>query len=254
MRVGVGNRKSKLLVFVHALSLLSVLMLSSIARLLVKTQIMSKTSSGVVHAMSSTTASKHRIFCFGDSLTAGTCPPDFQEYPYAPHLEAKLENVMVRHVGFPGWTSDQLLEDANGASGLRTIIRRNKDTPLSAVVLLAGTNDLGFERPVQDIVDSIVALHRLCYDENVAHTVAIGVPPSAYQSVNKEATQYAQQVNEGLKGFCNSESRATFVPFPFGWAQGDERWASDGLHFSPSGYKELGESLAPFVQMTLSGA
>jgi lysophospholipase L1-like esterase len=216
---------------------------------------MSTTTSGTtaVHAMSSSAPSKHKIFCFGDSLTAGTCPLSFQDYPYAPHLEAKLDNALVRHVGYPGWTSNNLLEDANGIDGLRTIIQRNKDSPLSAVILLAGTNDLGFQRPVQDIVNSIVALHTLCRDENVAHTVAIGIPSSAYQSSNKEVAQRAQEVNEGIKKFCDSESRATFVPFPFGWAQEDTRWASDGLHFSAAGYKELGESLAPFVSKILSG-
>ena len=54
--------------------------------------------------MSSTTQSSDaiRIFCFGDSLTAGTSPPEFATYPYAPHLEAALhdrglKNVIVRH-------------------------------------------------------------------------------------------------------------------------------------------------------------
>ena len=119
---------------------------------------------------------------------------------------------------------------------------------LSVVVLLAGTNDLGYQRPVQDIADSIESLHKLCYDENVPHTVAIGIPPSAYQSSNKEASEYAKQINAKIEHYCQSEPRATYFSFPFAWSPNDKRWASDGLHFSPTGYKELGESLAPVVK------
>ena len=213
---------------------------------------------------SSTSTTTHRVFCFGDSLTAGTSPPGYKDFPYAPHLQATLNdgsgsdrknhNVMVRHLGYPGWTSDQLLENANGSGGLRTIIQNNKETnPMSVVILLAGTNDLGYERPVDDIVDSVVALHKLCYEESVSHTIAIGIPPSSYQSVVKQAEEDCNEVNMKIQKYCESEPRATYFPFPnTSWSRDDKRWSSDGLHFSAMGYQELGESLAPVVKEILS--
>jgi lysophospholipase L1-like esterase len=130
------------------------------------------------------------------------------------------------------------------------MVRKIQDPSLSLVILLAGTNDLGYGRPVEDIVESVVGLHRVCYEE-VPHTLAIGIPPSAYQSSNPEFAEYARQANEKIQLFCESEKRATFFSFPFGWAQNDDRWASDGLHFSARGYQVLGEFLAPIVEQIL---
>jgi lysophospholipase L1-like esterase len=191
-----------------------------------------------------------RIFCYGDSLTAGTSPPEFQEYPYAPHLERLLKGAaMVRHRGLPGWVTQQLLEDQNGQYGLVTALKTA--SPVSIAILLAGTNDLGYsEAPT--ILDNIVKLHKLCYDQGILHTVAIGIPPSAYQSMNVEAAAKAHDVNQGLAQYCSfEEKRAMYVPFPFSFEQNDDKWSPDGLHFSPKGYQILGESLAPIVQEIL---
>ena len=35
------------------------------------------------------------------------------------------------------------------------------------------------------------------------------------------------------------------------WSEGDARWAPDGLHFSPEGYRVLGEGLAGVVRERL---
>ena len=199
--------------------------------------------------------SPKRILCYGDSLTAGTAPPDPVCYPYAPHLESCLKekgyNVMVRHRGLPGWTSSQMVQDANsGTTGLLTAVRAAM--PIELVVILAGSNDLAYTTDSSAIVENIVALHKLCYGENVPHTLAIGIPPSGYQSVNAEAAALTQRVNMELKDYCQSEPRATFMPFPFQFASGDEKWASDGLHFSPEGYRVLGVSLVPVVEQILT--
>jgi hypothetical protein len=58
-----------------------------------------------------------KVFCYGDSLTAGTSPPLNQEFPYAKHLQEKLrtmpglESSIVRWKGYPGWTSSALLSE-----------------------------------------------------------------------------------------------------------------------------------------------
>jgi lysophospholipase L1-like esterase len=129
------------------------------------------------------------------------------------------------------------------------MIRGIQDPSLSLVILLAGTNDLGYRQSVEDIVNSITSLHQLCYQEEIPHTIAIGIPPSGYQHSYKEAAECASQVNQKLQAFCDSSNnKATFVPFPFEWAPNDENWSSDGLHFSSKGYQVLGESLAPVVE------
>ena len=53
--------------------------------------------------------------------------------------------------------------------------------------------------------------------------IAIGIPSSAYQSSNPQFADYACQVNEKNQAFCESESKATYFPFPFTWAPNDDR-------------------------------
>ena len=221
-----------------------------------------KAASGVVaEAISTTTPNKSapiRIFCFGDSLTAGTSPPGFETFPYAPFLEdalhqGKLPTAVVRHLGLPGWTASQLLEDANGERGLRTMIKRIQDPSLSLVIILAGTNDLGHHRSPSDIVTDLIQLHTLCHKEGIAHTIALAVPSSAFQTKFPEYAEKARKINRGLRKYCEEESneKATYVSFPFGWEPNDERWSRDGLHFSKQGYQVLAESLAPVVESIL---
>lgn len=163
---------------------------------------------------------KKKIFCFGDSLTAGTAPPSFQEYPYARHLESKLnelvqlehkqteddaipspnQSFMVRHYGLPGWTATQL---SSPEGNLTPILERikiqsksaentdstsNEDTNSSTgypslVIILAGTNDLAYctnETQCQSIFQSIQSIHQLCHDKNI-NTIALSIPSSAWQ-------------------------------------------------------------------------
>lgn len=194
-------------------------------------------SSMMARAFSSSAVRPVRILCFGDSLTAGTSPPEFQNFPYAPHLEKALSEremvpkveVAVRHMGFPGWTSSNLLEEANGQNGLGTIIRRIQNPSLSLIIILAGTNDLGHLQSAKEISDTVISLHQFCYSEQIPNTIVIGIPSSAYQSFSQEAAEKARQVNVNLKAFCESEPRAVYFPFPFGYEGGDENWSPDGL-------------------------
>lgn len=200
-------------------------------------------------------AAPKRILCYGDSLTAGTSPPDPTLSPYAPHLESLLKekghNVVIRHRGLPGWTSSEMVANANdGTAGISTAVKAGM--PLALVIILAGTNDLAFTNDASTITNNILALHQLCYEQGVPRTLSIGMPPSGYQSINVEAATLAQTINDNLKEYCQSESRATFMPFPFEFAANDEKWASDGLHLGPEGYRVLGTSLAPVVEDILT--
>jgi lysophospholipase L1-like esterase len=252
----------KLLFFV---TLLSVIMFAVINRLGKRN--MNEASSGVVVQAKDTTSGTvrsspvvefQRIFCYGDSLTAGRLPqPNYETYPYAPYLQAEiqksgiLKKSIVNHTGLPGWTASQMLQGIDSDKGLRTKIRKIQDPSLSLVILLAGTNDLGHRREPAEIAQDILDMHKLCHDEGVPHTIAIGVPSSAYQSHYPEAKEKANQVNQAVEQFCDSEPKATYVPFPFDFKQGDEKWASDGLHFSQIGYQVLAENLAPIVEKIL---
>lgn len=213
----------------------------------------------------------HRILTYGDSLTAGTSGN--QLFPYAVYLEQALllqqrngsnndnnaggggvgTSVVVRHRGMPGWTTQAMLDDLDGdRTGLRSAIQAVRDPPLSLVILLAGTNDLGHGFTVEEITQNLKQLHTVCHENGVARTIAIGIPPSGYQAQNEKAAALAAAINSNLQQFAEQQpSKTSYMPFPFPFERGGENWFSDTLHFSERGYKVLGESLAPVVEQIL---
>lgn len=203
---------------------------------------------------------QHRVFAFGDSLTAGTSGNEL--YPYAPYLESAIharealnrKEVIVRHRGLPGWTAKEMLNNLDdGRAGLRAAIRNIQNPPLELVIILAGTNDMGYGFSEKEITENVLKLHRVCFDEGIPRTIAIGIPPSGYQSVNADAANLANIINSNIETFCKANpERATFYPFPFQFEKDGENWDADTLHFSQKGYETLGKSLVDVVLQSLN--
>jgi len=210
---------------------------------------------------------RHRIFCYGDSLTAGTSPPSMGEFPYGTHLERALgiiddgpSSAAVRWLGLPGWTATSLRDSLDAPNGLRTLLRRIHDSagePASLAVILAGTNDLAYEVESGPIIEALSDLHKAAHGEGV-RTMAVSIPSSGWQSVDDRARSMATEVNDALRRMCSKSGdgglggMATFAEFPIlGYEPGSGLWAPDGLHFSPEGYSCIGLGLAEDVASAL---
>eukprot|EP00536_Pseudo-nitzschia_multiseries_P015807 jgi/Psemu1/292216/fgenesh1_pg.957_\ len=231
-----------------------------------------------------TATTTKRIFCFGDSLTAGTAPPSYELFPYAKHLETALNRlrrgttggtngtssgeptptptptpaVQVRWKGYPGWTAPALLQDG----GLSDFLERaaavtataaatttsssaaeeeETDRPaIDLVIVLAGTNDLGYAKDAGDVFEAVRSIHELALAEKgrVGRTVALSIPTSAWQSHTPAAEALASEVNARLEEWAETttDSAVTFVPFPIEEYDRDSGlWAPDGLHFFSGG-------------------
>jgi hypothetical protein len=192
--------------------------------------------------------------------------------------------VMVRHRGIPGWTANAMSQDLDGPNtGLRSALQALSTMPIpgvdndddaagdagiSLVIILAGTNDIGYGFDQSDIAQAIIALHRTCFENNVPRTLAIAIPPSAYQSINAQAATLVQGINQELQDYCcrsqsqevgqqqqqrkQRASTTTYMSFPFDYnSTSRDHWSADGLHFSARGYQTLGEKLAPIVSAIL---
>lgn len=198
-------------------------------------------------------APPQRVLCYGDSLTAGTSPPLADLYPYAPTLEQAIgpATAMVRHRGLPGATAAMMLQYSDDEQrGLRALLR--KAQPALAIIM-AGTNDLGFEAESTPIVRSVTGLHELAHALDIP-TLAVGIPPSAYQAQQSEAAELCNLVNRELRAWANDQQdeMCAFIENPISyWAPDDLRFAPDGLHFSPEGYRVVGEGLADVVRERL---
>ncbi|KAL3916747.1 MAG: hypothetical protein SGILL_005039 [Bacillariaceae sp.] len=176
-----------------------------------------------------------RVFCFGDSLTAGVSPPSRNRYPYATYVLSSLEEkgkdrpvtFQVDDAGYSGWMTNELLAlmcteekhcphhfassvDSNvpGRSSRTQAAKddpRNKllepDVPYDIFIFLAGTNDLGrTARTEFDIVSSILEMHTWAHTvAKIPVTMAIAIPSSAYQSRTPKAADKAARINQDLQ-------------------------------------------------------
>ena len=212
------------------------------------------------------------VWCFGDSLTAGlhscrgTWLEDCSFSPYAPALQTALRgmhrtlyNVEVRHVGYSGWTAEELLRSPRGDASqpdLQYLLHQEAAAragrPVELAILLAGTNDIGKRRHAShaDIVTSIWALHALAHRLGVA-TLAVGVPPTGFGMGIRNATAWEdvrRSVNDLLRAQCAAAAPlCSYVDCPVQWTPSSRAWEADGVHLSADGYAELGRGVAAAV-------
>ncbi|KAL3809584.1 hypothetical protein ACHAXA_005800 [Cyclostephanos tholiformis] len=201
---------------------------------------------------------------------------------------SETTRVVARHLGIPGYTARMMLDHINDdRTGLCPVIWRDRaDRAISLVVILAGTNDIAMMEDTstdvaRSILRTIIDLHERaieCHGEDDGggdgdddgddddtrrlHTLAIGIPGSAYQNMVRAAADFATYINDGLRAFASSSSssssspsnsRISYVDFPFPYNENGEEWNEDGLHLSEMGYQRLGRELAHRVKEILDG-
>mmetsp|Transcript_8613 Transcript_8613/g.19355 ORF Transcript_8613/g.19355 Transcript_8613/m.19355 type:complete len:352 (+) Transcript_8613:186-1241(+) len=242
-----------------------------------------KQSAGESLAASATPTEPRMVFSYGDSLTFGIVPHSEQPSPYAQYLELELNNLfgsvsdlsfaesesqtkpratIVEYLGLPGWTASTMLNHMNDEKfGICSVLHRIPT--LSLMIILVGTNDIGQmtnagKGVARSIVESIVDLHKgalsCAEDESNGkfHTLAVGIPGSAFQETVHVASERSSYINEAMKEFASESSgKVSYVDFPFPYQENDRKWGEDGLHLTPEGYEALGKDLAPFVKVIL---
>ena len=116
--------------------------------------------------VSSSPEKRLKILCFGDSLTAGYTKMGLAQYPYADFLEpylARLVPSTKSTIDVSGLPGDRVV----GSGGMFLSRMQNRcekaiseGKPYEWVVVLGGTNDLGWFGDPNDIYDG---LSRFCH-------------------------------------------------------------------------------------------
>lgn len=208
-----------------------------------------------------------RILCYGDSNTAGYHSNGRAFQPYA---QALAEGLMahqgspceVTACGLSGFTTQEMLQEQANAvvrppmgpagKGLAYLLDAvDGRGPYGLVIIMTGTNDLGFYAPVPTIVQHVAQLHAVCHQRGVPTLI---VAPTAHTAPQLQAPrrQLARQLEAlaaqtpGVLGFVDVED---LVPRS---ARGV--WEMDQLHLSPAGSTQLGHSLVPMVAAALAAA
>ena len=91
----------------------------------------------------------------------------------------------------------------------------------------------------------MLQLHTIAKANGVAHTLAVGIPPSKLQEEERLAKEMAFHVDMRLWAEARATDDMTFVPFPFDYdGPNSKYWSKDGVHPTCLGYEALGEALA----------
>ena len=189
------------------------------------------------------------IVCFGDSLTAGYQSPTYdvptvQETAYGSFLQARLgTQATVITSGVCGeLTGDMVLRFR------RDVLAHSPDY----VVILGGTNDLGWHVALAEILNHLVRMYELALGAGI-QPVALTVPsirmegdPAAEQWLHELVTQ-RQHLNRLITEYCVKNRIACCDLFT---ATADPRtlllaspYSNDGLHLTTEGYRTMADLL-----------
>ena len=189
------------------------------------------------------------IVCFGDSLTAGYQSPTrdvpiIRETPYGSFLQARLgPQATVITSGVCGEVSSDM------------VVRFPQDVLARRpgyVVILGGTNDLGWHVAPDEIVSHLVYMYEQALGEGI-QPVAVTVPsirmegdPGAEQWLRELVTQ-RQQLNKLISEYCikngitccdlftaTAETHTLLLAGPY---------SNDGLHLTTEGYRKMADLL-----------
>lgn len=192
------------------------------------------------------------IICFGDSLTAGFQSPTREhptgwETPYGTFLQEWLGgSIRIRVSGICGELTGEM------AMRFRRDVLAHQP---HYVVILGGTNDLGWNARPADIMRNLLKMYELARAEQVI-PVPITVPSILVEtdSGGHDASAWVQdhlerrvQLNALIRQYADTKNlpcidlfSATVEPLT---RQLASRYSNDGLHLTTLGYRRLAELL-----------
>jgi acyl-CoA thioesterase-1 len=183
------------------------------------------------------------IIAFGDSLTTGFIPTRIVHQPYTRFLQQHLENfcslnsltelnIQILNRGVNGnLTSDMLLR-------FRWDVLNAQPTH---VIILGGTNDLGWELPVDEIFANLIDMYTQACEHNITPICCAvpsilgwdaGIPPRI-------------QLNTHIRRYCHKKCLQFIDLFVQTCDPHTKRlrgeYTSDGLHFNVLGYQKMAD-------------
>ncbi|KAJ2973043.1 hypothetical protein NUW58_g9041 [Xylaria curta] len=183
-----------------------------------------------------------RILCFGNSLTCGY-PVD---NPYAIRLVQKIEEA------FPGrkveYEVDGMPGDLVTTGQYIPRMRRSWATakrPYDWTIVLGGTNDLGWGRPADEIIEGLKLAWNVPLSKG-GKVLALTIPETKgkFQSI----TERRGEVNNAIRNYEkeNFFHLDLFKELPYHDMMPQDRakyWDMDGLHLQAAGYDLMGEKI-----------
>ncbi|KAF7868576.1 hypothetical protein EAF04_005107 [Stromatinia cepivora] len=209
-----------------------------------------------------------KILCLGDSLTEGYSQYGTKFSPYSKWMKEVLENK---------WPDREIEVITDGISGdlltppggFKRRMERHfpSSPPITHTIILGGTNDLAYNRPIQTLC---AVFETLVFTplSNASKVLIMTVPECHVRA--KVLDEKREELNDFLVyNLGRKDNVSTFdlrgkMPYHNMEANKRARLWDDGLHFTEAGYKEMGimvgekmigfiEELRPEKEVSLSG-
>jgi lysophospholipase L1-like esterase len=195
------------------------------------------------------------IVAMGDSTTAGTpgwksrleAPPagagdETSQYGYwlaQAHPEWNIVNQ-----GINGERSDQILGRFR-----RDVI----DLSPSAVVIIAGVNDVYQGRSTAHVIDQLSQMYRRARAGKIPVVAGSIIP---YNTATADQNARMQQINKWIRDTAAADPAIEFVDTRAAAAAADNPdrlfESPDGLHPSPGGYRRMADAIRPVLEAVLN--
>lgn len=199
-----------------------------------------------------------RILCFGDSLTSGARPLSHHKkltfHAYSKKLEKLLKNGLKLEKTLAGYSSVSVVnkgkpgELAVGSMKRRLIGLLKGNESYDLVIILGGTNDLGFlmKKPatasnVTTILKSLMDLHELCHYFKT-RTLVVAIPPRLCE-LERTCLQTAARrkyLNIKLYHYASRNKRMSIFADLARYFESRNLFA-DFVHFTDYGYDKMAD-------------
>lgn len=183
---------------------------------------------------------------FGDSLTVGFIPSRIVTQPYSRFLKEITDDFLLHSIRPHTFKTRFINRGLNGDLTSGMLLRFNKDVIAlkpNYVIILGGTNDMGWGLPVDEIFSCLKTMYEKAVDNNVEPIVCT-VPSLLGWD---EGIQPRLTLNHLLLRFCHEKNTLCVDLFEATCDSATKRlrseYSSDGLHFNALGYRKIAETI-----------
>ncbi|KAL0489122.1 arylesterase [Acrasis kona] len=184
---------------------------------------------------------------YRDSLTKGYYQHGTEYHPYTSFIEEKLTGEFKDHSVYT--------TGVNGETTTRMLNRLPKELEVSnfkVAIILCGTNDIGVVE-ADAIFENIKALHQIAL-QKVKYTVALTIPCAVMDKKPSVFLNRKTKVNQMIRDFAQQNDRVELVDIfselHINNHNEKDIW-DDNLHFTPEGYRRIGEAVWNELQHVL---